>query len=99
MNLHKNIKAFLLSLAIFASLACFAASPISAQSAGGAGGSANKEDDTEKVLELFKQKRFAEAAPYLEKLVKEDPKDADLRFLYGFSLFIKAASVDDKSEG
>lgn len=100
MKLHKNIRTFLLHLFVFAALASFTALPVAAQSSGKDGGDATTltMDDTEKVLELFKQKRFAEAAPYLEKMVNADPKDSDLRFLYGFSLFIKAATVSDKAE-
>jgi tetratricopeptide (TPR) repeat protein len=98
MNLHKNIRAILLVLAAFAS---FAVIGVPAQSGGSDGTGTTKPsgNDTEKVLELFRQKRFAEAAPYLERLVQDDPKDSDLRFLYGFSLFIKAAETDNKVEG
>lgn len=101
MKLHKNIKAFVLHLFVFAAITAFAAMPAAAQSGkdgGNAGTTTPNGDDTEIVLELFKQKRFSEAVPYLEKMVKADPNDSDLRFLYGFSLFIKAASVKDKSE-
>ncbi|MET0753132.1 MAG: tetratricopeptide repeat protein [Pyrinomonadaceae bacterium] len=90
MKSHKNIRTFLLHLFMFAALASFVATPLRAQATG--------EEDIAKVLELFKQKRFAEAAPYLEKIVKDSPNDPDLRFLYGFSLFIKAASQTDKTE-
>jgi tetratricopeptide (TPR) repeat protein len=98
MSLHKNIRAFALHLFVLAALVSFAAFPVAAQ--GGKDGDATTKsgDDTEKVLELFKQKRFADAVPYLEKMVVDDPKDADLRFLYGFSLFIKASSLTDKTE-
>ena len=102
MKLHKNIKAFVLHLLVFAAISAFAAALPSAAQSGKDGGNAGTTtpngDDTEIVLELFKQKRFSEAVPYLEKMVKADPNDSDLRFLYGFSLFIKAASVKDKSE-
>ena len=54
--------------------------------------------DMQRVLQLFKQNRFSEAVPYLERLVKADPNDADLRFLYGFSLLFKSKDVTDKNE-
>jgi tetratricopeptide (TPR) repeat protein len=99
MNLHKNIRAFVLHLFVLAALASFAALPVAAQSGKDGGDATTKSgDDTEKVLELFRQKRFADAVPYLEKMVVDDPKDSDLRFLYGFSLFIKASSLTDKTE-
>ena len=99
MKLYKNMRAFLLHLLVLAALASLAAAPLAAQS-GKEGGdaTATTKTDTEKVLQLFQQKRFAEAAPYLENMVKDDPNDSDLRFLYGFSLFIKAATLDDKAE-
>ncbi|MGC2234716.1 MAG: tetratricopeptide repeat protein [Pyrinomonadaceae bacterium] len=90
MKSYKNIRTFLLHLFVFAALASFVATPLRAQISG--------EEDIAKVLELFKQKRFAEAAPYLEKIVKDSPNDPDFRFLYGFSLFIKAATQTDKTE-
>ena len=101
MNLPKNIKAILLLLAVFASFAVLA---VPAQSGGKEGGDATgttkpSGNDMEKVLELFRQKRFDEAVPYLERLVQDDPKDADLRFLYGFSIFTRALAMDDKVEG
>jgi tetratricopeptide (TPR) repeat protein len=85
---------------VFAAVASFAGAPATAQSGKDGGDATTKQaqTDTEKVLELFRQKRFAEAAPYLENMVKDDPNDSDLRFLYGFSLFIKAATVDDKAQ-
>lgn len=54
--------------------------------------------DMQKVAQLFKQNRFAEAVPYLERLVKADPNDADLRFLYGFALLIKSKDAANKNE-
>jgi tetratricopeptide (TPR) repeat protein len=101
MNLHKNIRAFLLHLLVFAAVASFAVAPVAAQSGrdGGSDATTTKPgNDTAKVLELFKQKRFAEAVPYLERMVNAEPNDSDLRFLYGFSLFMKAATASDKSE-
>jgi len=100
MKLYKNIRTFLLHLLVLAALASFAVAPVAAQSGkdGGNGTTTNPGNDTAKVLELFKQKRFAEAAPYLERMVQADPNDSDLRFLYGFSLFIKAATANDKGE-
>jgi tetratricopeptide (TPR) repeat protein len=94
MKLNKNIKAFLLHLLVFASLASFTL----AQSGKDGGPATNVNNDMAKVLELFDQKRFGEAAPYLENLIKAAPEDPDLRFFYGFSLFIKAASMGDKTE-
>ncbi len=65
-------------------------------------GNSNNSDsslsDMQIVSQLFKQNRFAEAAPYLERLIKADPNDADLRFLYGFSLLIKSKDAADKNE-
>ncbi|CAN5270395.1 hypothetical protein BH10ACI1_BH10ACI1_01320 [soil metagenome] len=55
-------------------------------------------NDMQVVLQLFKQNRFAEAVPYLERLVKADPNDADLRFLYGFALLMKSKNAANKNE-
>lgn len=82
---------------MFAALFSFAVAPAAAQGGKDGGGSTSVQKDMEKVLELFREERFADAAPYLEKLVQADPSDSDLRFLYGFSLFIKATGLGDKA--
>jgi tetratricopeptide (TPR) repeat protein len=94
MKLNKNIRAFLLHLLVFASLASFA----SAQSGKDGSPATSANGDMAKVLELFDQKRFSEAVPYLENMVKVSPQNPDLRLFYGFALFNKAISLNDKAE-
>ena len=48
-----------------------------------------------KAARLLDQKRFSEAAPYLEKIVKANPNDADLHATYGVALLFGAKQVDD----
>ena len=71
------------------------------EGSGSGNGNSNNDsslNDMQKVTQLLKQNRFAEAVPYLERLVKADPNDADLRFLYGFSLLIKSKDIANKNE-
>lgn len=85
----KNLKAVLLHVLMLATLVFSSVSALHAQTP-------NKPDEaTQKVKTLFDQGKFGEAVPYLEILVKDDPEDADLRFLYGFALLAKSKSVAD----
>lgn len=49
-------------------------------------------------LILFKAERYAEAATYLETVVKSVPDDADIRFMYGWSLVAKSKQTPDQNE-
>ncbi len=51
-----------------------------------------------KVAFLLDQKRFKEAVPYLEKLAKASPNDADLHMTYGVALLFGSKQVDDAAE-
>lgn len=88
--MKKNPKAILLHFLVFVSLALFTFVPaVMAQT------QAEIQEATQKAEELFEQKRFGEAAPYLQTLVKAKPNDAKLRFLYGFSLLAKSKSTEE----
>lgn len=54
--------------------------------------------DMQIVLKLFEQKRYGEAVPYLERLVKANPNSSNLQFLYGSALLIKSGEISDKTE-
>ncbi len=54
--------------------------------------------DMQIVLKLFEQKRYGEAVPYLERLVKASPNNANLQFLYGSALLIRSGEISDKNE-
>lgn len=54
---------------------------------------------TKKVGELFDQKRFDEAVPYLTTLVKAQPQEPKIRFLLGFALLAKSKKVDEEDMG
>ncbi|HMS39668.1 MAG TPA: tetratricopeptide repeat protein [Pyrinomonadaceae bacterium] len=71
------------------------------QGIGNGNGNSNDDDsldDMRTVMKLFEQKRFGEAVPYLERLVKANPNNADLHFLYGTALVIKSGEITDKTE-
>lgn len=55
-------------------------------------------DDMRIVLKLFEQKRYGDAVPYLERLVKANPNSANLQFLYGSALLIRSGEISDKNE-
>lgn len=55
-------------------------------------------DDMRMVLRLFEQKRYSEAIPYLERIVRANPNNPDFRFFYGFALLMKAGETEDKTE-
>jgi tetratricopeptide (TPR) repeat protein len=76
---------------------CVAIAPANAQSSGKDGGETTV-DTLKKVTDLFEKEKFAEASVYLEKLVKDDPNNASLRFLYGFALVAKAKDIQDQKE-
>lgn len=46
---------------------------------------------------LIKQQKFTEALPILEKVVINDPKDAESHFYLGFALLGKAANTTDEN--
>ncbi len=83
----KGLKfAFLLSIAFFAATAAPAQTEAEVQEA------------LAKGLILFKAENYAEAVPYLEKVVKAMPEDPDLRFMYGWSLVAKSKQTTDQNE-
>ena len=55
-------------------------------------------DDMRTVLRLFEQKRYGDAIPYLENLVKANPNNADLHFFHGFALLMRSTEITDKTE-
>lgn len=87
--MKKNPKAMLLHFLVVVSLVFFTFATVTAQT------EAEVQEATRKVGELFDQKRFGEAAPYLQTLVKASPDDPKLRFLYGFSLLAKSKGTDE----
>jgi tetratricopeptide (TPR) repeat protein len=91
--LQKKIKMPLIHLLISVSIIFFSFAASMAQTP------AEVQEATRKVGELFDQKRFAEAAPYLAVLVKSQPEEPKLHFLYGFSLLAKSKSTDDADMG
>lgn len=91
--LLKNPKMILIHLSIAVSLIFFTFIAVTAQTA------AEIAEADKKVSELFNQKRFAEAVPYLATLVKAKPDEPELRFLYGFALLAKSKTVDDTDMG
>lgn len=97
MKSQNNIRTFLLYLSALAVLICFALAPVNAQSSGKDAGETTI-DAVKKVTDLFEKGKFAEAAVHLEKLVKDDPNNASLRFLYGFALVAKAKDIEDQKE-
>lgn len=97
MKSQNNIRTFLLYLSALAVLMCFALAPANAQSSGKDAGETTI-DAVKKVTDLFEKGKFAEAAVHLEKLVKDDPNNASLRFLYGFALVAKAKDIEDQKE-
>jgi tetratricopeptide (TPR) repeat protein len=100
MKPQNNIRTFFLHFAALAVLIGFALAPANAQSRG-KDGSSNSDapiDTVKKVTDLFEEGKYAEASGYLEKLVKDDPNNASLRFLYGFALMAKAKTIDDKKD-
>ncbi len=75
----------------------------SGQGQGNGNGSGNSTgdssmDDMRIVLKLFEQKRYGDAVPYLERLVKASPNNANLQFLYGSALLIKSGEISDENE-
>lgn len=50
---------------------------------------------TAKGLQFFEQKRYVEALPHFELLVKAIPDNPKLRFLYGFCLVAQSKQTDD----
>ena len=60
---------------------------------------AKTEEALVKGLTLFKAQQFAEAAPHLEIAVKAMPDNADLRFMYGWSLVASSKQTSDVEEG
>lgn len=50
---------------------------------------------TIKGLQLFEQKRYVEALPHFELLVKAIPDNAKMRFFYGFCLVAQSKQTDD----
>jgi len=90
---QKNPKTLLIHLLISVSLIFFTFVSVTAQS------EAEIEEATEKVGELFKQNRFADAVPYLAVLVKAQPDEPKVHFLYGFALLAKSKSTDDADMG
>lgn len=50
---------------------------------------------TIKALQFFEQKRFVEALPHFELLVKAIPDNPKLRFLYGFCLVAQSKQTDN----
>ena len=51
-----------------------------------------------KGITFFKAERYAEAAPYLGVVVKAMPDNADVRFMYGWSLVAQSKQTTDQAE-
>lgn len=86
----KNLKAFVLSVAVCALIWSFSAFSLKAQTA----------DDVNsmksKVAELIGADKYLEALPILEKLAKAEPDNADTQFYLGFMLLAQAKNTKDK---
>lgn len=50
------------------------------------------------AVTLIENQKFTEALPILEKVVKADPKDARMQFLYGFGLLGQSKNETDPSK-
>ena len=92
MNSNKLVS---LHLKVCLIVVCFwaAALPIVAQN------DANTQEALIKGITLFKAERFAEAAPHLEIAVKGMSDNAELRFMYGWSLVASSKQTNDPEEG
>ena len=59
----------------------------------------NTQEALIKGITLFKAERYAEAAPHLEIAVKGMSDNAELRFMYGWSLIASSKQTTDPEEG
>ena len=89
----KNPKTVILHLFMYVALVFSMFAAVMAQT------KADIDGATEQVGELFSQKKFAEAVPYLEILIKDQPGNAQFHFLYGFSLLAKSKGIDNAEMG
>lgn len=76
---------FLLACVFFTTQAIF----VSAQT------TENIDELRQQAASLFQQKKYIEALPLLERLVKSEPNNADTHFYLGFSLLSKAFDTKD----
>lgn len=63
----------------------------------GTGKAQTVEELRKSASDLIKQNKYIEALPFLEKIAKADPNDAEIQFELGFALISKAATVTDEA--
>ncbi len=85
----KNSQAIMLHILTFAIFISFVSLPTSAQTG-------DLESNKKEAIRLLNEDKFIEAVPFLEKITKSEPNNAQMHFYLGISYLAQANAIRDK---